>query len=199
MFLLSGAPANAAGGGSVPFGLNVGELTNIIVLFVAILTLGIGLICLIPLFCVLAIVLWFVGIIVQLAEAAIVIENLGIMDGVRRGWDLAKRNMGPVLIMWLILAVIGFIVGLVIALPILITIVPAAITFGLTNAQSTTVNYAPLIIGLLCCAAYFPFLLVLNGILTAYLQSAWTLTYMRLTRPKEKPLTESPVIPAPNA
>jgi hypothetical protein len=34
----------------------------------------------------------------------------------------------------------------------------------------------------LCFLAYLPFWLVLNGILTAYIESAWTLTYMRLTR-----------------
>ena len=169
----------------------------------AVLTLGIGLICLIPLFCVLALVLWFVGIVIQLAEAAIVIENLSIMDGLRRGWDVVKRNIGPVLIMWLILVVIGFVVGLVIAIPILVAVVPAAIAFAAANAQSTNITWGPLIVGLLCCVAYYPFLLVLNGILMAYLQSSWTLTYLRLTRPRENPeikeSPENPVVPAPNA
>lgn len=169
----------------------------------AVITLGIGLICLIPLFCVLALVLWFVGLVIQLAEVAIVVENLGIVEGVRRGWEVMQRNVGPVLIMWLILAVISFVAGIVIALPVLITIVPAVIAFAFANAQATTPNWAPLLIGLVCCAVYFPFLLVLNGILMAYLQSAWTLTYLRLTKPKgtaqpvESP--ENPVVPAPNA
>jgi hypothetical protein len=150
--------------------LIVGVLSFVLVLALillgfgaAVITLGIGLICLIPLFCVLLIVLWFVGLVIQLAEVAIV----------------------------------------VIALPILVTIVPAAIAFGLANAQATTPNWAPLIVGLVCCAVYFPFLLVLNGILTAYSQSAWTLTFLRLTKPTDnvKPVEspENPVVPAPNA
>ncbi len=169
----------------------------------AVLTLGIGLICLIPLFCVLVLALWFAGLVVQFAEMAIVIENLSIMDGVRRGWEVVKRNIGPVLIMWLILAVIGFVGSLVIAIPVLVAVVPAAIAFGFANAQSTAPNWAPLLIGLACCVVYFPFLLVLNGILTGYLQAAWTLTYQRLTGPKANPQPtespESPIIPAPNA
>ena len=170
----------------------------------AALTLGVGLICLLPLLCVLVIAFWFAGIIVQQAETAIVLENLSIMDGLRRGWEVVKRNIGPMLLMWLILAVIGFVVGIVIALPILVTVVPAAIAFVVANEQSTTItNWGPLILGLVCFVAYFPFLLVLNGILMAYLQTAWTLTYMRLTTPRENPQPpqppETPVIPAPNA
>ena len=190
--------------------LIVGILSFIVVLVLillgigaAVITLGIGLICLIPLFCVLLLALWFASLVIQFAEMAIVIENLSIMDGVRRGWDVVKRNVGPVLIMWLILAVIGFVAALVIAIPILATVVPAAIAFAAANSQTASPNYAPLIFALICFAAYFPFLLVLNGILAAYLQSAWTLTYLRLTaakalaEPKENP--ESPIVPAPNA
>ncbi len=170
----------------------------------AVLTLGIGLLCFVPLLCVLVIALWFAGLVVQLSEVAIVTENLGIMDGLRRGWEVAKRNVGPVLVMWLILAVIGFVVALVIAIPVLVAVVPAAIAFAAANSQSSTPTvWGPLLIGLACCIAYFPFLLVLNGILAAYLQSAWALTFMRLTKPKENPQpTESPerpVVPAPNA
>ena len=166
----------------------------------AALTFGIGFLCFIPLICVFALALVFAGVVIQQAEAAIVIENLGIMDGVRRGWDVVKTHLGPILIMWLILLVIGFVAGIVIALPVLITIIPAAIAFGVANAQGTTFDYTPLIVGLVCCAVYFPFLLVLSGILEAYVQSAWTLTFLRLTRPKVAPVPpESTVIPAPNA
>jgi hypothetical protein len=41
----------------------------------------------------------------------------------------------------------------------------------------------------LCFLAYLPVLLVLSGILRAYIESAWTLTYMRLTnKPVAPPL-----------
>ncbi len=169
----------------------------------AVVTLGIGLICFIPLLCVLVLALWFLGIIVQLAETAIVIENRGIMDGLQRGWDVAKRNVGPVLIMWLILFIIGLAAGLLIAIPVFAIFLPAAIGFAFANGQGTALSWTPLIVAGLCFVVYLPFLLVLNGILTAYLQSAWTLTYLRLTGPKASPepveKPETPIIPAPNA
>jgi hypothetical protein len=38
-----------------------------------------------------------------------------------------------------------------------------------------------LIIAGLCLVAYLPVLIVLGGILKAYIESAWTITYLRLT------------------
>jgi hypothetical protein len=146
------------------------------------LTAGVGLLCLIPLICILVPIAWIVGIVVQQADAAMVIENLGLVDGARRGWEVLKKNVGPLLIIWLITAVIGFVVGLAIALPILITVIPAAFAFGLGGPQIST---TALIAGGVCLAVYLPILIVANGILTAYLESVWILTFLRLTRPKE--------------
>lgn len=184
-------------------GLVVGLAVLIVVFFLVALgigftaiTLGIGLICLLPLICVMVIALWLLGIVVQQAEVAIVLENLSIMDGLRRGWDVFRQNIGPMLIMWVILGVIAIVVGIAIAIPILIVIIPAAIALS-NNPQAIRLTDTVLVVALACCVVYFPVLLVLNGILTAYLQSAWTLTYMRLTRPKVT--TESTVVQAPNA
>jgi hypothetical protein len=168
------------------------------------ITLGVGFLCLIPLICLLVPALILLGIVVQQAETAIVIENLGLQDGLRRGWEVFRQNLGPMLLMWLILLVIAIIVGVVIALPVLIVVIPAAIAFGFANAGFTEAVNAPtlaLTIAAVCFCVYLPVLLVLNGILTAYLQSAWTLTYLRLTRPKSETLIESPApaAPAPNA
>ncbi len=166
-----------------------------------ILTHGIGLLCLIPVFCIMVPLVWIASLVIQQAESAIVIENLGITDGVRRGWNVFKQNVGPMLLIWLILVVVSLVAGIVIALPVLVVVVPAAIVFAGTFARSGGANpnlsFTPLIIAGLCLVAYFPFLLVLSGILTAYIQSVWTLTYLRLTRPKE--IVDNIPVPAPNA
>jgi hypothetical protein len=165
-----------------------------------VLTAGVGVLCLIPLFCILVPLIWFATLVAKQAETAIILENLSITDGLRRGWDVFRRNVGPMLIIWLILLVISLVVGIAIAIPVLIVVVPAAIVFA-SNAASNGANpnfsFTPLIIAGLCLVAYFPFLLVLNGILSAYVQSVWTLTFMRLTRPKE--IVDNTPVLAPNA
>ncbi len=111
--------------------------------------------------------------------------------------------MGPLLLIWLILVVISLVAGIVIVIPVLVVVLPAVIVFmgtALRSGANPNFSFTPLIIAGLCLVAYFPFLLVLGGILTAYVQSVWTLTYLRLTRPKEpKEIVDNTPIPAPNA
>ena len=147
--------------------------------------------CLIPLLCVLIPVSWVVSAIIEQTQAAIVLENLGIMDGLKRGWQIIKSNPVPIIVMFLILGIGGAIVGLIIALPIILAFVPILMGLGALRQSSFT----PLYISLACCAIYVPVLIFLNGVLTAYIQSAWTLTFMKLAIPAEN----TPIIIEANA
>jgi hypothetical protein len=159
-----------------------------LVLF-GILTAGVGFLCLIPLLCVLVPLLWAVGIVVHQANSAIVVEDLGLLAGLRRGWEVFKKNIGPMLLIWVITGVIGFVIGLVIALPMLIIVVPTVIGFATSGGDLPT---TALLISGLCFVVYLPVLLAAQGILAAYVQSVWTLTFLRLTRPGQ-----DMVVPAP--
>lgn len=113
------------------------------------------------------------------------------MPAISRGWEVFRNNLGPIIIMAIILAVIGFVVGFVIAIPILIVVVPAFIAFMAGEAQ----NWTPLALAGVCICLYIPISLLLNGIAIAFTESAWTLTYMRLTKPQ---VMEPVVLPEAN-
>jgi len=157
----------------------------------AVLTLGVGLLCLIPLLCLLVPVGVVIGVVIEQAMIAIVVENLGVMDGLRRGWEVVKTNIGPLVVMWLILGLaISGIAGIILGLPMILVFVPFVI--GLF-AKADQALQTGLIISLVCCAAYLPVLILLSGILQSYVQSAWTLTFLRLTKPVQfspEPLPE---------
>ena len=153
-----------------------------------VITAGVGFICLLPLICLLIPVLWAVSVVIEQANAAIVLENLGIGDGLRRGWEVVRNNPGPMIILALILFIGSGVIGFIIALPVIAAVLP--FVFG-----AATNNTNPIWFGVVCCAIYFPILLVLNGILTAYMQTVWALTYMRLTKPHDN----APVIIEANA
>lgn len=156
-----------------------------------ILTAGIGFLCLLPLICILIPVGWAVNIIVEQADRAIVLEDLGLFDGLKRGWEVSKSNVGPLVIMALILFGITLVLGIVIALPIIIIVFPTV--FALVMGQGNSLT--PVYVALACICLYVPIAWLLNGILSTYIHSAWTLTYMRLT---QKPATpETPVIAEP--
>jgi hypothetical protein len=147
-------------------------------ILLGIVTAGVGFLCVLPLLCVLVPLALIVAVVIEQSNVAMVTEDLHLTDGVRRGWTVVKRNPGPIFVIWLIIAVVSFIVGLVIALPLLIAIVPTAIGIAATGGQPST---AMIIVGALCLVAYLPILVVANGILTTYVGSVWTLTYLRLT------------------
>ncbi len=181
------------------FGLNllvglaiafIGIAIAIIAVVGTIATLGIGLICLLPLLCVLVPVAWFVNVIIEQANIAIVLEDLKILDALQRGWQVVRENLGTMIVMALILAAIGLVGGLVAGLPVALIVIPAAIgaAIGRQEAMGTIIFAA------VCFIAYLPVLLVLSGILRSYTETAWTLTFMRLTAPK--PAELEPVVEA---
>ena len=138
---------------------------------IAIIPILIGCVCaLIPL-------MFVLHMITRQAENAIVLEEMSILPALSRGWDVFRKNLGPIIVMAIILAVINFAAGLIIAIPIIIVVLPAAIAFAFGEAQ----NWTPLAIAGVCLCLYIPISLLLNGIAIAYSESAWTLTYLRLT------------------
>ncbi len=158
-----------------------------------VLTAGIGLVCLIPIICLLIPVGWAVSLVVEQAQVAIVLEDLNILDGLKRGWGIVKSNPGPVIVMALILGIGGGIIGVIVSLPLIVAIVPIIVGMGSLRESLT-----PIYITLACCVVYMPVLIFLNGILTAYIQSAWALTYMKLSQPAQ-PKDDAPVIIEANA
>jgi hypothetical protein len=67
--------------------------------FGTVLTLGIGLICLLPLICLLIPVAIFVGMYLKLVQNSIVVEKRPVFDSFGRAWQLVQANLGPVIVM----------------------------------------------------------------------------------------------------
>jgi hypothetical protein len=174
--------------GSMPyfwrvFGLSLLIVLIALVIFIplalfGVITAGVGFLCMLPLICLLIPAMWALSVVIEQANAAIVIENLGIGDGFRKGWEVVRSHPGPMIVLALIVFIGSGVVGFLLALPIIAAVLP--LVFGAASSNS-----GALWTGVACIAVYFPILLVLNGILTAYMQSVWTLTYMRLTRPQD--------------
>ncbi len=147
-----------------------------------ILTAGIGALCLIPLICVLVPLGWMISVVMEQANIALVVEDLGIIEAIQRGWTVFRENLGKMVIMALILGVGSFFIGITLALPIIIIAVPAVLGIvGGAIADSSSIIGGGLVVAMLCFVAYLPVLIVLGGILRSYINTAWTLTYLTLT------------------
>jgi len=142
-----------------------------------VLTFGIALVCLVPLCCLLIPLMWVISVILEQAYIAIVVEDRGLFDGLARGWEVAKTHWEPMLVMGVILIFGAAIIGFVLAVPFFIILFPVFFAMGIARTGSTAI----IIVSAICLLAYLPVLLLLRGILKSYVQSAWTLTYLRVT------------------
>ena len=173
------------------FGLNflVGLAFFIILLpaiVIGIATAGVGFACLLPLICLLVPVGWAVSVILEQAQAAIVAEDLTMMDGFKRGWEIAKSDIGGMIVLSLVLGIGGAIIGFVLALPLIAAMLPLAFSMASFDMGDAISQMPPTAwISIICCAIYMPILIGLSGVLTAYMKTAWALSYLQLTKPSE--------------
>jgi hypothetical protein len=152
-------------------------IASLAFVFAATVTFGIALICMLPLCCLMIPVFWAVWVILEQAYIAIVAEDRSAIEGLVRGWEVVKTRWEPMLIMALILIFGGAIVGFIISIPLFIILFPLFFMLGISGGS----NMAPLAIGGICFLIYLPVLILASGIIKAYVQSAWTLTFLRVT------------------
>lgn len=139
----------------------------------------------IPAICCLGIVSIFVNLIVEQAKNALVIEDLGVIESLRRGWNIFRRSFLTIILISILLYVISIVVSFIVAIPMLLALAPALASIFMlaTKSADTAVALAPLALAGICFVAYLPVLLILQGVEQTYNQSALTLTYLRLTAP----------------
>lgn len=165
-------------------------------LAIAALTFGIGLLCLLPLLCLLVPVSWVISVIIEQANIAIVVEDLDMLAGLKRGWEVFRQEIGTMIVMALILLLGGGLVSMLLALPMIFTVFPLMMGM-MGTAMSDGFGWfgGGVLIAILCFFSYLPFLLILSGILQAYIKSAWTLTYLRVTNKAASDIVEAESLP----
>jgi hypothetical protein len=151
-------------------GTIVGFLLVIPIIFLVVCTCFLGLFLLIP-------VAWFIDLMVNFTTIAIIEENLGIFESIKRAWRMITRHLGDVLVMFLILGVGQLILGLVIALPLVV--VPLPLVFELIITGFETLSFG-LVLSVLLFIVFMPLVIFLSGVLRAYVLTSWTLTYRQL-------------------
>ncbi|MGH7868689.1 MAG: DUF7544 domain-containing protein, partial [Candidatus Dormibacteraceae bacterium] len=118
------------------------------------------------------------AIIFLLAARAIVLEQLGPIRGLRRGFHIFGRQTGHVLLAWLIQAVLSLAVGIVATVVLLIVWIPLLLTllFAHHSFSSSDIIGAALIAGI----PTILIAIVLKVLSGTYFSTYWTITYRRL-------------------
>lgn len=160
----------------------VGVLIGCLVLL-SIVTLGLGTLCMFPvmlLFIPLAIVV-YAG--VELGMSAVLVDNLDFSTAIRRAWELVKKNIGAVAILSIILYLVSTIIGMIVTLPMMVPMFGFMFNMG---AEPDMESFERLFRNMtLWMLAFSPLYAILQGLVLTFMQSAWTLTYMRLVKPQD--------------
>ena len=171
-------------------GLIIGVAVVIAVVLFGVATLGIGLICLLPVLCLLIPLGIAVDAYIVLTMVAAIEEGAGVFEAFGKAWAFVQKNLGQVLVMALILVVGGGILSAILFLPFAVVVVPALVG-SLTGSDTGFVS--GLAISGLCLVVLLPVAVLLSGVLTTYVTGVWTLTYRRLTgKPGAAALASAP-------
>jgi hypothetical protein len=141
-------------------------------------TLGIALICLIPLSCLLIPALLIFGVYVMLTQVALVVEELDFSAAFSRSWQVLRENVANVIVLGLVLVVGGAVVGFVLSLPVLAAAVPALAALAIGGDEVVAGGIVLSVIGTL---VLLPLLILVNGVIQTFASGAWTIAYRRMT------------------
>jgi hypothetical protein len=121
--------------------------------------------------------MWMVVVLQEQANVALIVEDSGVMDALRRSWQVVMAKPGNYALMGLILILgVGLAALFVIGLPMLPVFVPMVI--GFIVGDQGAINTGMILSGI-CFVLYLPILLALVGIMRSYVISSWTLSYLR--------------------
>ena len=149
----------------------------------SIITLGIGALLILPLFCLFIPLMAAVSIILGQAAIAMVVENLSIGDALARGWQVVSKNWVVYLVMGLILMIIGVIYSLITSAPVFVAMAPLFWTIFTAGPYE---QFGDLFLNFVSSPAfwfmiaYWPVLIVLQGLMMTFSNSAWVLTFLEV-------------------
>ena len=131
------------------------------------------------------------SLLLQFFRRAIVLENLGVLDGMRRGLQVVRQRLGDVILMGLILFGLGL-AWVIVSIPIIIALLMAALVVGglpaLLFGMIAGLFTEGAIPWIVAAVVGFPIffiviaapMLFLSGLVETYQSSTWTLTYRDL-------------------
>lgn len=132
--------------------------------------------CIIPVVCGAVIVFVILYLLVLYAERAAVLEGLGALEAIKRGWQVLRANPGPTVLLWLIFLAIGLGVGLVSVA--LFAVIAGPVVAILLATQPALWWIAPIAIGGLLLLAIGLFI---RSVQETFTSTTWTLAYRQMT------------------
>jgi len=155
-----------------------------LVLF-GIVTIGIGFVCAQPLILLIYPLMMLLYALIEQSNAAVVADDLGVMDAISKAWNLLKANFWRILLLSIIVYFAVSILSSIVTLPLMMPMF-----FFPFLIEPSQVGQSMKILGLVMAVFGFIFLPVMalvQGVAITFMKSAYILAYLRLTRSSNQP------------
>jgi len=154
-----------------------------ILMFVSVITFGLGMILAMPLMLLLYPLTMVVYGFSELCLMAIIMEDMKVLAALRRGWELFSRNFWQVALLCILLYLATWLASLIIIVPLVIVLsLLSSLSFiptTLLTADTSGLTVIMVIAGIVV-AACIPLCLIFAGWSLSFLQFAWSQVYSHL-------------------
>jgi hypothetical protein len=135
--------------------------------------------------CVLTLLSLVVLFIRPFAARGLVLGNLGVMDSIRHGWQVLRRNLANILILAVIFLIIGIIVGLIGLFVAGLLAVPFVVPAFLGLMRGTGVTLPTILLAAAGALVFILITAVINSVLVTYQSTTFTLAYQGFVGEKQ--------------
>jgi hypothetical protein len=151
---------------------------------VSIVTFGLAMLCLMPFFLLLMPIIIVGYSVLELAQAAIIADDMGTLESISHGWKLFRANWIGVIVLMVILYFAMTMLSSVFAFPMMFPMM----LFPLGMESQGNFNNLMLVFFFVFFPIMILFIYAVQGILMAFFQSAWAVAYMRLSHNANTPI-----------
>lgn len=144
-------------------------------------TMGLGFICIQPLFLLIYPLMLVLYGFIEESQAAVVIDELGVTDAIRRGWELVKANFWRIVLISLIVYLGMTILTFIVTIPFMIPF------FFMPFLMQDMSSFEPRTMMLLTggfTLLLLPVMALVQGVSITFLKTTYAIVYLRLTRPR---------------
>jgi len=150
---------------------------------IGMVTVGLGFICLFPLMLLMYPAMMVLYGIIEESQVAVVVDDLGVTDAIRRGWELVRANFWRIVLISLIVYVgVGILSGIVM-FPLMSPLF--FIPFFMDNGSFDMTSRTMMLIMSGFSLIFFPIMALVQGIGLTFMKSVYALVYLRLTKPQD--------------
>jgi hypothetical protein len=147
-----------------------------------------------------------ISLVLEPVYRACILENLGVMESISRGWKLVRANLKDIFLMWILLIGIQ-IVYMILMIPIALIVggiglligggLGAAIYFLTGAGAGGDMSWIPAAVvgGVISLFVFGLPMIFIGGLKETYLSTTWTLTYRELRLPSKPVLPEDSPVP----